>query len=918
MSNSEENSTCNQNQKTDTLHPEISPALEELAWTLSVSQGEFRLILARCNYILLRSVLYKHLQKLTNIKILVLNLRRSEKTLYKKIEALLPKQPEAIMVWGLESLLNLDKLLVATNLVREEFRKNLNCPVILWVNDEVLSKMMRLSSDFESWSTTIEFNITTDELIKELKHDTDAIFDFAMTSDAYSIGLQVGYIRRSEIIRYHHDLQLLQHQLEPELQASVDFVRGQEAYLKNQVDTALDYFERSLIFWTQEESFQLRAGILAFHVGLCYYQKADNPTSPQEYQEYLTRARQCFEKCINLFTEANYPNIVAKYINPLGETLRRLEAWDELQHLALTALDLQKLYGNSARVARAYGFLAEVALSKRFWKQAKQNAYQALHYIMKNGAAPSHQASYLLLLAQAELKLAQTSRAIKHLLQARSLGGKENPIQYIQILELLRTVYFQQNRYLDAFRAKLEIRSTEQQYGFRAFIGAGQIQAQRKPQSSLTQIIDSVDNKSLEETMAPEITASGREQDVKHLLERIIRPDHKLIVIHGYSGVGKTSLVQAGLIPALKQTSINNRVNIISVFVRFYDNWINALDNALALTLSTTQTSSYKKVTSEHILQTLQETCLYNLKIVLIFDQFEEFLLKNNTYRQRHDFFVFLGECLNLLGVKVILSLRKEYLHYLLECLKIPSMNIINYDILSKNVLYELGNFSANDAKTLIARLSKRSKHYLEADLVERLVDDLSIKFGEVRPIELQIVCAQLETENITTSTQYQQLGPKHELVKRYLQEVVQDCGQKNQKIAEIILYLLTDEKGTRPSKTRLELKQDFLLRITDIDWQQNLIDDDSLDLVLQILVAAGIVLLIPDNPDGRYQLVHDYLAAFIQKQQRPKLNDLILKLQQMQTKITFYQWALFSTFLIILIVLFCFNIPKFLQKLAI
>jgi tetratricopeptide (TPR) repeat protein len=874
------------------MNQEISPALEELAWTLSAAQGEFRLVLAHCNYILLRSFLYKHLQKLTNSKIPIISLKKTEQSLYQKIESLLHKQPDAVMVWGLESLSNLDQLLIKINLIREEFRKNFNFPIVLWVNDEVLAKMMRLSNDFESWATTIDFTVTTEELIKQLKSDTDAIFEFSLASDAYSIGWQLGYIRRREIIRYYQDLKSIKYNLTPSLQASVDFICGQEAYLKNNIDKALNYFQRSLNYWKQEQTFQLRAGVLNFHIGLCYYQQAEQKTLSRNY---LLQARYYFEKCIDIFTEANYLNIVAKYINPLGETLRLLEAWEDLQHLAVKALDLHKLYGSSTRVARVYGFLAEVALSQRLWNQAKQRAYQALHYIAKDSSTEQHQGLYLLLLAQTELNLNKKQRAIEHLQQARALGHKDNPQQYIQILQLLRTVYLQQNRYLDAFRAKLEIRSTEQQYGFRAFIGAGKIQPQRKLKSNLTQIIDKADDTLLEETLAPEITASGRGQDVKNLLERVMRPDYKLVIIHGYSGVGKTSLVQAGLIPAIQRT------NTIPIFIRYYDNWANELNKTLLSKLLINQ-ENYK-TTPDNILQVLQESCSYNIKVVLIFDQFEEFLLKYNTYKLRQDFFSFLGECLKILGVKVILSLRNEYLHYLLECTHVHSMETINYDILSKNVLYEIGNFSISDAKKLIARLSKRSKHYLEQDLIERLVDDLSIKFGEVRPIELQIVCAQLETENITTTVQYKKLGTKQELVKRYLQEVVKDCGQENQRVAEILLYLLTDEKGLRPAKTRSELKQDFILRITDTDWKPTLIDDNQLNLILKIFVAAGIVVLIPTNPENLYQLAHDYLATFIQKQQ-PKLNDLIIKLQHLQTRIKIFKFIIFTLLAIILLLL--------------
>jgi hypothetical protein len=37
----------------------------------------------------------------------------------------------------------------------------------------------------------------------------------------------------------------------------------------------------------------------------------------------------------------------------------------------------------------------------------------------------------------------------------------------------------------------------------------------------------------------------------------------------------------------------------------------------------------------------------------------------------------------------------------------------------------------------------------------------------------------------------------------------------------------------------------------------------------------------LPETPAERYQLVHDYLAAFIRRQQEPKLNQLKAQLEQ-------------------------------------
>jgi hypothetical protein len=885
--------------------PSNEEGLEELAWTLEASVGEFKLILARCNYLRLRSRLVKRLRQITDIDVRIVNLKRTDKSLYRIIASEVKDNPtDALMVFYLESVDNLKQMLSASNQVREEFRSSFHFPVVLWVTDEVLPQLVRSASDFESWATTTEFAIATNELITTLKEDTDALFATALAADAYCLGWQMGYLRRREVTTALQDLQSRGYELEPDLKASVEFVLGQDAYLTNQIEQALKYYHQSLAFWQSSidtnkltplppllPNSKFRMGVILFYIGLCYFQQA------QKYRlksvDYLQQAKKYFQQSINIFDRANRPNLVAKFINPLGEVLQRLEDWSELKNIAQQSLDLQQLYGNPLRIAQAYGFLAEVASSQNQYAQTKQYAYQALHNIAKAPSAQlQHRALYLLLLASSETHLEQKPRAIKHLQMARDIGSQDNPHQYIRILQALQQVYWEQHRYLEAFRVKLEQRSIEQQYGFRAFIGAGIIQPQRQAKLIVETLhTTSIKAASVLETVAPEMTASGRGKDVQKLVEKIARPDCKMVVIHGYSGVGKSSLVQAGLVPALKHSSIGLQ-EIVPVKVRTYTNWVYELGKLLLQALKSKgiqfgmEAEAGKRIyqfpfsnpeSPEDILDLLRQSEWRNLRIVLIFDQFEElFFVYDSAYR-RKQFFEFMGECLNILSVKVILSLREDYLHYLLECNCLSSMNIINNDILSKNILYKLDNFASSDAKSLIERLTKHSNFHLEASFIEQLVQDLSAKYGEVRPIELQVVGAQLQTENITTLVQYENCGPKEELVKRYMKEVVEDCGDVNRQVAELILYLLTDEKGTRPLKTRSELERDLrALSLEELSKETN-----QLDLVLRIFVEAGIVVLIPENPADRYQLVHDYLAAFIQKQQKPRINELIAELKK-------------------------------------
>ena len=111
------------------------------------------------------------------------------------------EQPSAAMVFGLESVKDIDRLIISANTnflnvcyislypprptlptpptllsiiicskdklnwynqVREEFRKNFHFPLVLWITDEISSKLIRSAPDFESWGTSIHFTSIKD------------------------------------------------------------------------------------------------------------------------------------------------------------------------------------------------------------------------------------------------------------------------------------------------------------------------------------------------------------------------------------------------------------------------------------------------------------------------------------------------------------------------------------------------------------------------------------------------------------------------------------------------------------------------------------------------------------------------------------------------------------------------------------
>ena len=690
--------------------------------------------------------------------------------------------------------------------------------------------------------------------------------------------------RLQELYTARKELEERGQTLAPDLVASIQFVLGRENYRQNHLDAAIDNYQQSLNFWRQNGD-QQRQGMLLVHLGLCYKQRAI--LNRAENQHHWETARQYFQQSLDVFEQANRPDIVASFIGQLGEILRCLRRWDELQVLAQKSLPLHQTYPNPARLARDYGFLAEIELEQENWSEVNQLALQALQALDE---APDDQRQrlglYLLLLAQSQRHLNQMSAGVASLERAKAESNpQDDPSLYIHILDVLRGFYFEQKGYIKAFAIKQEQRSVESQYGFRAFIGAGRLQPRPQPKSS--SLLPTERQETIaQEVIAQEIAASDRKYDIDRLVQRVSRDNFRLTIIHGPSGVGKSSTVNAGLVPTLKHKIINTR-DVLPISLAHsinWDNWEKSLGQYLVEALAAEGESlSTPPDSANAILEQLRRNEERNLLTVLIFDQFEEFFIGFDQPVARQPFFEFLSHCFRIPYVKVILVIREDYIHFLLEYERLPNANEIGQDILNRANRYELGNFTSDDTRSIIQGLTERSQFHLEPALVDELVRDLAEDLGEVRPIELQIVGAQLQAENITTLAQYQEWGPKAQLVQRYLAEVVEDCGPENRRAAELVLYLLTGENDTRPSKTRAEIENDLKLMAAELAAEAG-----KLDLVLRIFVESGLVFLLPEVPANRYQLVHDYLVTFI-RQQEPKVAELIAELEseRQQRKLT-------------------------------
>jgi hypothetical protein len=144
-------------------------ATKRLARAMMVSAGAFSLILVSCNSAHRQQQVLNLLTEFSSAQIQEIVLPPGTETLYTTISTTVGvDQPDVLMVRGLESVVDINELIVSTNLMRDEFRKQFHCPLVLWVNDEILRKLVWLAPDLKDWAaSTIRFDIPNAQVLEQ-------------------------------------------------------------------------------------------------------------------------------------------------------------------------------------------------------------------------------------------------------------------------------------------------------------------------------------------------------------------------------------------------------------------------------------------------------------------------------------------------------------------------------------------------------------------------------------------------------------------------------------------------------------------------------------------------------------------------------------------------------------------------------
>ncbi|HEY7547267.1 MAG TPA: transcriptional regulator, partial [Blastocatellia bacterium] len=331
----------------------------------------------------------------------------------------------------------------------------------------------------------------------------------------------------------------------------------------------------------------------------------------------------------------------------------------------------------------------------------------------------------------------------------------------------------------------------------------------------------------------------GREQEAAAICSQILA--RRVFILHGRSGVGKSSIIRAGLMPRLKADG-----HLVFVLRSFTDP---LHQMASALVAQSDGLRSDDVMSAEDSISNLSDLILRQGRtVIFFFDQFEEFFASLDQETREH-FILAAGRLARdeSLPVRLVFALREDLLAEMSR-FKSAIPEIFHHE-------YRLKRLSREQAARAITGPAARAGCRIEAELVERLLDDLTERDG-IDPPQLQIVCDNLydwrATDGALTLAIYERLGTASQILAGYLERVLRRFNSSDLQIAKEILTTLISAEGERSV-----LRDSELAARVGPRWESG-----AVKRIVEELVAARIVRYRSQDGDAWIELAHDFLTV--------------------------------------------------------
>jgi DNA-binding winged helix-turn-helix (wHTH) protein len=327
----------------------------------------------------------------------------------------------------------------------------------------------------------------------------------------------------------------------------------------------------------------------------------------------------------------------------------------------------------------------------------------------------------------------------------------------------------------------------------------------------------------------------GREAEIQTLCSKILA--HKSLILYGRSGVGKSSIVHAGLVPALRRSGHH------PFSIRVFHDPAEEIMRLLSRVDPAEKSAETIDLFNEKMLSPANS-------VIFLFDQFEEFFTL--TLPATRDSFIQTIEKVlrkNGMLLRLVFIIREDLLA------EMSMMKAVLPDIFHNE--FRLQRLSRDQAERAIVEPARKVRCKLEPQLVNKILDDLS-DGGRIDPPQLQIVCDTLYDAKNSTSfiglDSYEKLGAAPEILGQYLERVIRRFNASDLNAVKAILTALISE-----DEQRLVLPLSALARRAGSEKARELIAE---------LAAARVMRYRMQDGESWLELTHDFLIPAICKWQ--------------------------------------------------
>ena len=336
----------------------------------------------------------------------------------------------------------------------------------------------------------------------------------------------------------------------------------------------------------------------------------------------------------------------------------------------------------------------------------------------------------------------------------------------------------------------------------------------------------------------------GRESETQVLLSKIT--NHRSFIIHGRSGVGKSSLIRAGLLPTLKQKG--HQSYIIRSFLDPGEEVLQILHSFLPEFAGQNEPQKIRK-----LLRQLNELRGKRL-IVFFFDQFEDFFLQLKK-PQKEKFLSYLQLFFqsDVTCLRFVFVLREDLLSEM-SFFKPAIPEIFHHE-------FRLLKLTQRQAIDAVLKPALAVGCPFDPHLAHQILNDLSGGQEDIDPPQLQIVCDALydsrDAQKGITFEIYEKLGRASRILEGYMERVLNRFPDAQAERAKQILKYLIDADFQRKILPLSELFEHLVNTETS---------KDSVLKVINELSDARLVRLSRQDGKNWIELSHDFLVPKIKE----------------------------------------------------